>query len=134
MNEINWSELDAKARQALYSSYSPYSGQKVGAAVLAVDSEGVERIFAGCNVENGSYTSTICAEVNAVTNAVTVMGPNVKIRAFSVFGDREEWDKVRQFEPCGNCRSVIFEFATKDCLMAWSPQPVPFKDIFSFMA
>lgn len=130
---IDWKLLNEKAREATEKSYAPYSGQFVGSALLVVDAEGHEHIVTGCNVENGSYGSTVCAEVNSVTTAVSVYGPAIKVRAFAVVGNREEWPEPRQFEPCGNCRSVLFQFAEETCLMAWRPEPVPFKSIFSFL-
>lgn len=128
-----WDQLKRTAKAMTKQSYAPYSGQHVGSAVLVVGPDGAEYIVGGCNVENGSYGSTVCGEVNSVTSAVSLYGPEIKIRAFAVFGDRDEWESPRQFEPCGNCRSVIFQFATDDCLMAWSPEPVPFNSIFSFL-
>lgn len=132
--EINWKLLQEAAKAARTKSYSPYSGQSVGAAILVKSMLGDEIVFSGCNVENGSYTSTVCAEVNAITTAVATLGPDFEIIAFAVYGDRKEWASPQQFEPCGNCRSVIYEFAAEDCLMSWSPQPVKFSEIFKFLS
>ena len=52
-------DLMEEARDAAERSYSPYSRFRVGAVVLAEDG----RHFAGCNVENAAYGSSICAEV-----------------------------------------------------------------------
>ena len=59
-------ELFATARRAAAHAYCPYSRFSVGAAVLT----GIGEIFAGCNVENASYGLTICAERNAIFQAV----------------------------------------------------------------
>lgn len=63
---INYIELIDKARQAQLKSYSPYSGFKVGAALLSLNG----RIFTAANVENSSYGLTVCAERVAVFKAV----------------------------------------------------------------
>ena len=60
-------KLLTSAEDARANAYCPYSNFPVGAALLAGDG----RIFVGCNVENGSYGLTICAERTAVASAVT---------------------------------------------------------------
>ena len=60
-------ELVKIAIDALKNSYSPYSGFRVGAALLTADG----RTFSGCNIENASYPAGICAERTAVGNAVS---------------------------------------------------------------
>ena len=51
-------ELVALAKEAMTHAYVPYSGYKVGAALLTKDG----RVYQGCNIENASYTPTVCAE------------------------------------------------------------------------
>ena len=54
-------ELVALAKEAMTHAYVPYSGYKVGAALLTKDG----RVYQGCNIENASYTPTVCAERTA---------------------------------------------------------------------
>ena len=49
------------AKEAMTHAYVPYSGYKVGAAELCSDGS----VYTGCNIENASYTPTICAERTA---------------------------------------------------------------------
>ena len=57
-----------EALQAQKMAYAPYSGFKVGAALLFENGE----IVRGCNVENSSFGATICAERNAMTTAIAI--------------------------------------------------------------
>jgi cytidine deaminase len=90
----------AVAEQAAAVAYSPYSGAKVGATLLAADG----RFFTGCNVENASYGLTICAERAAVFKAVSEGARKFRRLALYVYADRI-------FPPCGACRQVLHEFA-----------------------
>ena len=93
-------ELLKAAKRAAEKSYSPYSHYKVGCALKTIEGH----IFTGCNVENASYSLTICAERNAIFKAISEGH-----RAFSeiaVYVDSDE-----SFPPCGACRQVIYEFA-----------------------
>ena len=92
--------IDA-ARHAAEQAYCPYSRFRVGAAVLTDRGE----IFAGCNVENASYGLTICAERNAIFQAVARSKAPVVIRAIVVFTPTPH-----PTSPCGACRQVINEF------------------------
>ena len=65
--EFIYSDLLNKAIEASENSYSPYSGFRVGAALLTGDG----RIFKGCNIENASYSMTICAERTAFFKAIS---------------------------------------------------------------
>ncbi len=95
------SELAEAARRGAAHAYCPYSRFRVGAAVLTDDG----RISWGGNVENASYGLTICAERNAVFQAVAQSdGPTV-IRAVVVYTPTPE-----PTAPCGACRQVINEF------------------------
>jgi len=90
--------VDAAAR-ARKNAYSPYSGVKIGAAVLT--SKG--RIHSGCNVENSSYGLSCCAERTAVFNAVSAGERDIE--AIAVVGESDEFTS-----PCGACRQVMVEF------------------------
>lgn len=96
-----YASLQSAARLAASRAYCPYSRFSVGAAVLTGQGE----IFAGCNVENASYGLTICAERNAVFNAVAGAAGPLAIRAVVVFTPTES-----PTAPCGACRQVLNEF------------------------
>jgi cytidine deaminase len=89
------------AREALARAYAPYSGVKVGAAVLTATGQ----VFSGGNVENASYGLTLCAERAAIAAAVAAEGPGMQICALAVVSNQPGL-----FAPCGACRQVIFEF------------------------
>lgn len=92
-------DLLTAAKEASVKAYSPYSGYKVGAALLCEDGS----VFTGCNVENSSYSLTICAERNAVFKAV---GAGYKdYAAIAIYADSDQL-----FPPCGACRQVLAEF------------------------
>lgn len=96
--------LVATARAAATNAHCPYSGYRVGAALLAADG----RIFRGCNVENASYGLTLCAERNAVTTAVAE-GCRA-FRALTIAGGGADSPAF----PCGACRQVLAEFCGAD--------------------
>jgi cytidine deaminase len=90
--------LEAAARAAQARAYAPYSGFRVGAAVLA---DGV--IFDGANVENASYGLAICAERTAI--AAAVLAGHRRIEAVAVITDA-----TPPSSPCGMCRQTMREF------------------------
>lgn len=87
------------------NSYSPYSGFRVGAAVLLQNGSTV----AGANVENASYRLTCCAEQAAIASAVAQFGPGIRIQAVAVANLNGAVSM-----PCGACRQTILEFADAD--------------------
>ena len=100
-------ELMRLATEARKSSYSPYSGFKVGAALLSKDG----RVYTGCNVENAAYTPTNCAERTAFFKAVSE--GSREFSAIAIVGGSQE--KPADFcAPCGICRQVMAEFCEED--------------------
>jgi cytidine deaminase len=91
-------ELIEMARRTRERAHAPYSKFKVGAAVECADG----RTFTGCNIENSSYGSTLCAEQVALAKAISE-GARDFVR-IAVVADAE-----RPVPPCGACRQVIFE-------------------------
>ena len=95
---MNKSELIKEALKAKEMAYVPYSNFNVGAALLTEDG----KLYTGCNIENASFSPTICAERTAVFKAVSE--GHRKIKEIAVVGDSH-------FSyPCGVCRQVLREF------------------------
>ncbi len=106
---MKWDSLVKKALEAKEFAYAPYSGFRVGAAVLT--SKG--SIFTGCNVENVSYGATICAEQTAIVKAVSA--GEKEISAIAIACDEEEL-----IFPCGICRQVLNEFKKPETVVVCS--------------
>lgn len=88
-------------------SYAPYSGFRVGAALLAKN----KKIFGGCNIENAAYSPGNCAERTAIFKAVSE-GVQ-EFEAICIVGGKDE--KLTEFAaPCGVCRQVMMEFCELD--------------------
>lgn len=100
-------ELCRAAIAAMEKSYSPYSGYRVGAALLTASGT----VYTGCNVENASYTPTICAERTAIFKAVSE--GERSFAALAVVGGKDGVISGA-FPPCGVCRQVMAEFCTPD--------------------
>ena len=98
MKKISDRELYEIAEKARENAYAPYSGFRVGAALLTPEG----RIYTGVNVENGSYGATICAERTALVKAVSEGERSFDAIAVSA-GDRVAF-------PCGICRQFMSEF------------------------
>jgi homotetrameric cytidine deaminase len=96
--------IDA-ALAAAERSYSPYSGFRVGAALLLTCGE----VVTGTNVENVSYGLTICAERSALVRAVAEFGPQIRVAAVAVVNLNDA-----PSPPCGACRQVLAEFMDGD--------------------
>ena len=92
-------ELAAVAKKTQRDAYAPYSGFKVGAAVLTASG----KVFVGANVENASFGLTICAERAAV--AAAICSGNTDLRLIAIATDSKE-----PTVPCGACRQVLAEF------------------------
>jgi cytidine deaminase len=93
-------ELIDLARKARKKAYTPYSHYKVGAALLGKSG----KVYTGCNVENASYSHTVCAERTAVLKAVSE--GETEFEAIAVVTKNGG-------SPCGACRQVLSEFAPK---------------------
>jgi cytidine deaminase len=89
------------AQAARANSYSPYSGYKVGAAILSESGQ----IFAGTNVENASFGATICAERGALMSLVA-SGHHRVCAIVVTTPDRGV--------PCGVCLQMLSEFVSPD--------------------
>ncbi len=100
--------LSQKAIEAMQPAYSPYSRFKVGAALLCEDGE----IFTGCNIENASFSPTICAERVAISKAVSE--GHTAFSAMAVCGGKDGVLTSDECFPCGVCRQVLAEFCSKD--------------------
>ena len=101
-------DLHRRAQVAAEHAYAPYSGFRVGAALLLAG-PGPDAIVAGCNVENSSYRLTTCAEQTAIVSAVAAFGPLLKLRAVVIANLNHA-----SSSPCGACRQTILEFSTPD--------------------
>lgn len=87
------------ARAVRERAHAPYSGFKVGAALLGSDGA----VYSGCNVENASYGLAVCAERHAIAAAVAAAA--MPPRALVVVTDIDP-----PASPCGACRQVMAEF------------------------
>ena len=101
-------EIVKLALEARENSYSPYSHFAVGACVLAEDG----KYYKGCNIENAAYGDTVCAERVAILCAIKE--GNRKIKEIAVVGSKAGEQPNDFCFPCGSCRQVISEFASKD--------------------
>ena len=96
-------EMIELAMEQLRFSYTPYSGFKVGAALLTKDG----KLYTGCNIENAAYTPTNCAERTAFFKAVSE--GELKFEAICIVGGKN--GKLEEYAPpCGVCRQVMMEF------------------------
>lgn len=103
MNE----KLFDTAVKASANAHCKYSGFHVGAALLSEDG----RIFTGCNVENSSYSMTMCAERTAVFKAISE--GVTKFTAIAVAGSMDD-DFLKPCIPCGACLQVLSEFCSDE--------------------
>ena len=100
-------ELLNTALIAREAAYAPYSGYLVGAALLAEDGN----VYTGCNIENASYSATLCAERAAFAAAVSA-GVR-RFKAIAVAGGKgRKADAMAS--PCGVCRQVMAELCNED--------------------
>ena len=95
------------AMDAMSHAYVPYSGYKVGAALLCADGT----VYCGCNIENAAYGPTNCAERTAFFKAV--YDGHRQFTAIAVCGGKD-CVITGPFPPCGVCRQVMREFCADD--------------------
>ena len=99
VSDIVLQDLRSEARRAMEQAYAPYSGFRVGAAVETAEGT----IHGGCNVENASFSVTMCAERVAIGAAVAAGARALR----RVYVCSTAADPV---PPCGVCRQALSEF------------------------
>lgn len=119
--------LQLAATRAAENAYAPYSGFRVGAALLLDDGTTVT----GCNVENVSYGLTICAERSALVRAISERSSNIRVKAIAVTNLNHAASP-----PCGACRQVLSEFVTEDATISFpseaGTESLPFATLMPF--
>jgi cytidine deaminase len=101
-----YQRLVAEAIKARNQAYAPYSGFRVGAALL-----GGDKIYRGCNIENISFGATCCAERVAIFKAVSEGIRDLKVIAVAS-------DSLGTTFPCGICLQVMTEFNIKKVIVS----------------
>ena len=121
-------ELVTRAKEAAENAIVPFSGFRVGAALLSSDG----RLFTGCNIENASLSMSVCAEQVALTNALSSGAKSFE--KIAIWGANDDF-----VTPCGKCRQLLLEFApnvqvimaNRDCEFVEKPiealLPEPFR-------
>ncbi len=97
---MNYKKLIEAAQKAKEYSYSPHSNFRVGAAIITQSGN----IYTGCNIENSSFSLTICAERTAIFKAVS--DGQRKFAAIAIVTDLKD-----PIPPCGACRQVLMDMA-----------------------
>ena len=108
---MNPKELLALAAKARENSYAPYSGFRVGAALLAASG----KVYLGCNIENAAYTPTNCAERTAFFKAISE--GERELVSIAVVGGKNGISEPAY--PCGVCRQVMAEFCDPDSFIIY---------------
>ena len=98
------------AKAAMMRAYAPYSGFKVGAALLCKDGT----VYQGCNIENAAYGPTNCGERTAFFKAI--YDGQREFEAIAVCGGKDGVI-TGAFPPCGVCRQVMREFCKDDFII-----------------
>lgn len=113
MSAVNVKALLAMAEEARGASYCPYSGISVGAALLTASG----KVYRGANIENASFSPTICAERVAIFKAISE-GEN-EFLAIAIAGGEKDKPSKADFPPCGVCRQVMSEFCKGSFRVIW---------------
>ena len=100
-------KLMSMAKEAMTHAYAPYSGYKVGAALLCKDGS----VYLGCNLENAAFSPTVCAERTAFFKAL--YDGHREFAAIAVCGGKDGII-TKPSPPCGVCRQVMAEFCKED--------------------
>ncbi len=98
--------LMEEAKKARLQAYAPYSGFRVGAALLCKDGT----MYTGCNIENSAFSPTLCAERTAFAKAISE--GKREFAAIAICGGKD--DASAPCSPCGVCRQVMSEFCGPD--------------------
>jgi cytidine deaminase len=105
MSDIDQIGLLDQADRAARNAYAPYSGFRVGAALVTRSGA----VVTGCNVENGSFPVGGCAERHAIAAAVAGEGPAMRLAAIALSALDPTGEPIG-CAPCGACRQAIIEF------------------------
>ena len=120
-------ELMQAAEEARNTAYSPYSNFKVGAALLTKKG----KLYVGCNIENASFTPTVCAERVAFFGAIK--NGERDFSAIAIVGGKAG-ETPTFCAPCGVCRQVMAEFCQKDFRILLGTKEAfkayPFEELF----
>ncbi|MBQ6263823.1 MAG: cytidine deaminase [Clostridia bacterium] len=114
-------ELVSQAFAAMKKAYAPYSGYKVGAAILTKSG----KVYTGCNIENAAYSPTVCAERTAFFKAVSE--GEKEFEKIAVCGGKDGGPED-YFFPCGVCRQVMAEFCEADFSILTAKSPSDYKE------
>ena len=105
---MNPVELIHLAKQAMQRAYTPYSGYKVGAALVTKQGD----VYLGCNIENAAFGPSNCAERTAFFTAICA--GEREFEAIAVVGGKAGKPISELCAPCGVCRQVMREFCKND--------------------
>ena len=101
-------KLLSEAIEARNKAYAPYSGHKVGAALITKSG----KLYHGCNIENAGFSPTVCAERTAFFRAV--YDGEREFAKIAVVGALDDASVYNLCAPCGVCRQVMMEFCDPD--------------------
>ena len=124
IDKLMESRLISEAIEARKMAYVPYSHFAVGAALLTADG----KVFRGCNIENGAYGPTNCAERTAFFKAVSEGERD--FAAIAIVGGPDSRKPDRLCAPCGVCRQVMLEFCSNEFEVILGITPEDYK-VFS---
>ena len=106
--ENKYLDLIQSAFEIRKKAYTPYSHYNVGAALLCNSG----KVYLGCNIENGAYSPTICAERVAFVEAVK--NGKREFEAVAIVTGPKDANVYEMGSPCGVCRQFMSEFCNDD--------------------